>query len=104
MNGADRPPATLAQLPKNAEEYYRDSLSPKGSPYTYEWTGRKDGAGARVYNRIFDREVDGFSALVPYQEFCARVKEAAKRSSSMGIPRFYRPVDPLTGNYWGEGS
>lgn len=101
MNGTERLKGTLEQLPVSAEAYYRDSLSPKNSPYTYEYTGRRDAVGARVYLRVFQGESDGFSALMSYQTFVARVKEAAKHSSSMGVPRFYRPVDPETGNYWG---
>ena len=104
MFNFDKLPGTLEQLPASAEAYYRDALSKKDSPYTYEYTGRRDAVGAKVYRRVFQEESDGFSALMPYQTFVARVKDAAKHSSSMGIPRFYRPVDPETGRYWGEES
>lgn len=104
MNGTERLPGTLEQLPASAEAYYRDSLSKRGTPFDYEYTGRRDAVGAKVYQRLFDGELDGFSALMSYQTFVSRVEEAAKYSSSMGIPRFYRPVDPDTGRYWGEVS
>lgn len=95
-------PGTLDQLPESAAAYYLDSLSKRNTPYDYEYTGRKDAAGSKVYRRLFQGEGDGFSALMSYQTFVARVKDAAKRSVTMGIPRFYRPVDPETGQYWGE--
>lgn len=102
MAAFDKLPGTLDQLPASAAAYYRDSLN--SGVYTYEYTGRRDSLGAKVYERIFDGVGECFSALMPYQTFVARVKDAAKRSSSMGIPRFYRPVDPETGRYWGEKS
>lgn len=104
MPSFDKLPGTLEQLPTSAEAYYRDSFSKKNTPYTYEYTGRRDVVGSKVYLRVFEGDSDGFSALLPYKTFVARVKDAAKYSSSMGIPRFYRPVDPETGRYWGEAA
>ena len=98
----DKLPGTLDQLPASAEAYYRDSF--RGTPFTYEYTGRKDAVGSKVYTRVFQGEEVGFSALMSYRTFVSIVKDAATRSGSMGIPRFYRPVDPETGRYWGEAS
>lgn len=98
-------PGTLEQLPASADAYYRDSFL--GGVYEYVDTGRKDVTGARVYERRFDGEIDGYSALTPYSRYVAAVKRAAAvcgKGSSMGVPRWYRPVDPHTGRWWGEAA
>lgn len=93
-------PSTLQQLPRTAREYY-DSLF-RGSPYDYEDTGQKDQIGGRVYARSLNGKPLGYVAVLPYNDYARRVKEAAKRSRSMGVSRLYRPMDPETGLDWGD--
>lgn len=97
-----REPGTLEQLPRDVAAYYASMFA--GSPYDYEDTGRKDAIGGRVYARFLNGEPLGFIAVLPYQAYVARVKDAARRGRSVGIPRTYAAVDPETGLAWGESA
>ena len=83
-------PGTLEQLPKSADVYYSESL--RSPIYAYEYIGDDD-IGHPMYQKLFDGEVYGQPrSLLPYKDFVASVKRAARYCSSIGVDRWVSPT------------